>query len=195
MRHPIDKLPPSPRIRKGRHLELEVGVLVFYPYGVLIPGRSQQSMKIQRAGGWFIPLGVAMVVLGGLVVWLALGLPVPQRYPVIVMGVVIILFGAGFALVRLHVEINRGAGRVIRAWGLLAPFVRNSFSLDTFREVCIGAYIFSSSGPGVSIKYVVYLKGSEETIILLKSRSLVRARDLAQGVAVYTGLPVVDHLQ
>ena len=46
-----------------------------------------------------------------------------------------------------------------------------------------------------SVKYVAYLKGSEKTIILLRSRSLVRARDLAQAVATHTGLPVVDHLQ
>jgi len=152
--------------------------------------------RITRGGGSAAFFGLPVLLLGiYLGVWQPYGI---SRAPVAgaILGVVLVLVGAGFLLGRNGVILDRNRHTVTQWWGLLVPFYTTEYQVGPDALVRLSTEIrrsrSSTGGDDLYTVFPIMLQGKNLSVVIDESREFDASRRLGEEVAKFFNLPIHD---
>lgn len=157
-------------------------------------------MVIREGGGClavfgapFALAGVFLLLIGSGIVPLQNADEVPLwSWPVIfLMGLVFLAVGSSLSLGRKWTTLDRGAGSILKQWGLLVPMQNSILSLSSYDAVVIR---FDRGDSDSADRYPVILRSRDggETLTLYSSTDYAGSSTRARELAGFLGLPMED---
>lgn len=141
-------------------------------------------------------IGGAFVAAAGAGYWFVLTSGTPGGGDHALMGVLGAFLAVG-AIMLLHVArrvIDRDRRQVEIVWGVIVPFSRKTFPLDTFDHVRLEAIRVRTQNGGSQTQYCVSLTGKDDQRCGISVMQRYQtARERAERIAGFINLPLADH--
>jgi len=159
-----------------------------------------ERLSYRQPIGWGVFFGLPFYLFFtavGAVMWFAEPIPIHEG-----IGLLIFLFFFGIWLLfvvstaihwfgRIGVDIDRSTGTVTTSWGLLFPIFPSKHRLDRHQTVLLDFQVRQCGKSKIS-EYVVLLSDGADRITLGRGEDYPRMRTVAEEIARFVRLPLLD---